>query len=72
MKQRLSEVKRMKELAGLITENEDQGSLSADKQDQFWSIASDTNFEQSLQAFKDANFTVDDIIGFIQSHWDRM
>ena len=43
----------------------------SDKHDQFWDIASDTNFEQAIQAFKNAGFTAEEVAGFVEAHWDR-
>lgn len=61
----LKESKRMQELAGI-----DSGS--EDSQDQFWNIASENGLEQAVSALKEAGFSIEDVCGFIESHWDRL
>ena len=48
-----------------------QEEVDSDKDDQFWDIAGDTNFEEAIRTFKNAGFTVEEVTGFIESHWHR-
>ena len=40
--------------------------------DEFWGIVIDYKLEKAIMALKDAGFKLDDIIGFIENHWDRL
>ena len=40
--------------------------------DEFWGIVIDYKLEKAIMALKDAGFKLDDIIGFIEIHWDRL
>jgi hypothetical protein len=39
---------------------------------EFWNIATQYGLEKAITALKDAGFKLDDIIGFIENHWDRL
>jgi len=39
--------------------------------DQFWDIVSQYGLEKAITALKEAGFKLEDITGFIESHWER-
>ena len=43
-----------------------------DKHDEFWDIASQYGLEKAIIALKDAGFELNDIMGFIENHWNRL
>lgn len=56
---------------GKVKENNQ--SLSGERDDDlFWDTASNAGLESSITAMKQAGFSVEDICGFIQSHWNRL
>jgi len=57
-----------KHLKTLIKEDQD---LSGERDDLFWDTASDAGLEPAVVALKQAGFSVEDICGFIESHWNR-
>lgn len=42
----------------------------SDDQDRFWDEASDTGFSKAVAGMKAAGFSKEEIMGFIESHWD--
>jgi len=67
MKSQLNEVQKLQKIAGLSKKaiNEEADS------DMFWDISNENEFEKAISAFKAAGFSIEDVNGFIESHWDR-
>jgi hypothetical protein len=38
----------------------------------FWDENENSGFEKAVSHMKQKNFSLDDIVGFIQMHWDRL
>jgi hypothetical protein len=46
-------------------------NLSDERNDLFWDTASDSGLEPAVAALKQAGFSLEEVCGFIESHWDR-
>ena len=46
-------------------------NLSDERNDLFWDTASDSGLEAAIAALKQSGFSLEDVCGFIESHWDR-
>jgi hypothetical protein len=57
-----------KHLKTLIKEDQD---LSGERDDLFWDTASSAGLEPAIVALKQAGFSIEDVCGFIESHWNR-